>query len=57
MQNMSKIMPKMEQQGRRNVKNIGGDKLCFFSKLVSRANNVLKYLYINHLLNPQEIIK
>ena len=25
MQNMSKIMPKMEQQGHRNVKNIGGD--------------------------------
>ena len=25
MQNMSKIMPKMEQQGRRKVKNIGGD--------------------------------
>ena len=25
MQNMSKIMPKIEQQGRRKVKNIGGD--------------------------------
>ena len=25
MQNMSKIMPKMEQQGHRKVKNIGGD--------------------------------
>ena len=26
MQNTSKIMPKMEHQGRRNVKNIGGNK-------------------------------
>ena len=25
MQNMSKIMPKIEQRGRRKVKNIGGD--------------------------------